>query len=80
MWFGSSRKIEELKLQMLTLATKVNLLETDIANLRGKFNQRLSGKKAREEEPEELDIDEIRKAFGGDTPIELAEKYKNRFS
>jgi prefoldin subunit 5 len=42
-------RIVELDSKIETLSTKFKLLETDVSNLRGNFNQRLKAIKEREE-------------------------------
>jgi len=47
------RRFSEGDSRIAALETKIELLKTDVANLRGKFNQRLTGLKVEEQKAEE---------------------------
>lgn len=71
---GELKRIEG---ELTLLRGEFEILKTNMANLRGMVNRKLSGNKAEEEGPNVSDMDAIIKAFGGQVPIELTEKYKN---
>jgi hypothetical protein len=90
--FGWKRKIEaEISNIYQILAQRDATLQsmtTNVASLRGLINRKLGGNtkvgeetKAEEEEYSKKqilkDLEEVRKAFDGDLPIELREKYNN---
>jgi len=58
-----SKRIAELDAEVRICKTSCQMLETDVANLRGKFNQRLKGlapiEEKKEEKPEEKKIETI---------------------
>jgi len=91
MWFQSkTKRLEELEGAFWSLKQQVAALETNINSLRGFINQRVRGlssgskkgytssKEEEEEISEEEAFEQVRKAFDGQIPIELLEKYKNR--
>lgn len=84
--FGwKKEKLRELEDKIASLNTKFLQLETQMHSLRGTINRKLGGRSSNvdvaEESgssgPTEKDIEEIRRAFGGDLPIEFTQKYKN---
>ena len=55
-----AKRISDLDSSMRTFKTNIEMFETDLANLRGKFNQRLKGL-APEEKPQEIKTETINK-------------------
>jgi len=53
------KRIIEFNSKVAVLETNMELLKTDVANLRGKFNQRLKGLKEEEGKEEKKEIETI---------------------
>lgn len=70
----------DLYTEVTKLKSVVSSLESQIATVRGIANRRKYSKSNEEEESQDssTDTEAIIKAFGGDVPIELTEKYKSR--
>lgn len=86
MFWSKSRKISKLEEKISELERQNALrdaitatLSTQLATLRGAVNRKLGGrsKDTAEEETSEqqTDIEAIKRAFGGDVPIELTDKF-----
>lgn len=54
-----AKKFIELGTEIRVLKTEHDLLKTDVANLRGKFNQRLKGLKQEEEQEQKKETETI---------------------
>lgn len=75
------RRVVDLQNQLKLMASDIKVMQAHADLIETKFNSlnaKLSRKTApKEEEPEEMgDLEEMIKAFGGELPIELRQKYK----
>lgn len=81
MWFFKKKEENnELIKKLVDVVTAMNMSILELDKEVDLIKARLKHKVFREEEHKSNDtnIDELIRAFGGDLPIELAEKYKNR--
>lgn len=60
-----SKRVTELTGEVGTLKTLCNSLETDVANLRGKFNRKLSGLQKEEEKVEPKEEEKTESIING---------------
>lgn len=68
------RAVKEIGITMETTEKKADIFAKEVKQLRRKSFQ-IDDEKI-EEADDAPNLDEIRKAFGGDTPIEFTERYK----
>lgn len=90
MWFSSKNKqdvseMDSLNTKITFLAQKLEIFETNLRSMRGLLNKKVGRlEDEHEEKPEkqepssnrDQDMAEVREAFGGSLPIELAGTYK----
>jgi len=60
-----SKRITDLAAEVALHKTKVELIETDVANLRGKFNRKLSGLQKEEEKVEPKEEEKTESIING---------------
>jgi len=77
-WF-KDKVIQQLEHDFLLLRAEIEALKMQLETMKGQIiGLRASRYRKADEDNNNVDIDEIRKAFGGAIPIELRENYGNR--
>lgn len=89
MFWITKSKFYELEAKFSALEQKFEALATGLHSVRGMLNKKLSGGKRMRDDFDDdddvedphtrsKDIEEVKRLFGGDIPIELMQKYKNQ--
>lgn len=78
-WWKDKR-LNEMIADIKRCEARINTLEMNFASMINRMNRILGSRKRQSEEEDEEDqggnMEQIIKAFGGDVPIEMREKYK----